>query len=133
MKKTLFVVMLSCLSSTLFGQLTTTSSRMTDSTKAVETFYANAPAILDSLTRFSFVKADNKKLVSELGTWKSNYFQLSSQTKDCFTVELKYLAQINTITQDKTIAITKASRRGFENWIWRLGAVATILKVAKVW
>lgn len=106
---------------------------MTDSTKAVETFYANAPAILDSLTRFSFVKADNKKLVSELGTWKSNYFQLSSQTKDCFTVELKYLAQINTITQDKTIATTKASRRGFENWIWRLGAVATILKVAKVW
>lgn len=126
MKKILFWLTLVCLSSKLYGQSIITS----DSTKAINEFYNNAPAILDSLTKFTFVKAKNKSLNLELLQWKSNYYGLKAQTENCFVDKLNFINTNNQLSQRLIVIDTKLSKSKKENWLWRIGAfVGTALLV----
>ncbi|MEA5259473.1 hypothetical protein VB264_16860 [Arcicella aquatica] len=92
--------------------------------------FNNAPAILDSLTRFSFVKDKNKALNLELLHWKNNYTRLNAQAQNCLVDQLNYIQSQNNLKQELTLIDTKLTKSKLENWAWRIGAlVGTALLV----
>lgn len=85
---------------------------------------------MDSLTKFTFVKAKNKSLNLELLQWKSNYYGLKAQTENCFVDKLNFINTNNQLSQRLIVIDTKLSKSKKENWLWRIGAfVGTALLV----
>lgn len=85
---------------------------------------------MDSLTKFTFVKAKNKTLSLELLTWKSNYSSLKAQTENCLVDKLNFINTNNSLNQRLIVIDTKLSKSRFENWAWRVSAfIGTALLV----
>ncbi|NBB31980.1 hypothetical protein GVN22_26900 [Cellulophaga sp. BC115SP] len=127
--------MLAYPSSMLFGQSTSTLPAppketnevlFPDSSAVVKLFYDNAPAILDSLTRFTFVKANNKVLSLEVNRWKLDYYRATQDAQTCVLDKLT----LSKTTTDISIKLndTKARLKNSktENWCWRIAAAVGI-------
>lgn len=138
MKTILCAVMLAYPSSMLFGQSTSTLPAppkqkvetnevlFPDSSAVVKLFYDNAPAILDSLTRFTFVKANNKVLSLEVNRWKLDYYRATQDAQTCVLDKLTLSKTATDISIKLSDSKAKLKSSKTENWCWRIAAAVGI-------
>lgn len=143
MKAILCAVILAYPSSMLFGQSTSTlptppkqkveanEVRSTDSSAVVKLFYDNAPAILDSLTRFTFVKANNKVLALEVNRWKLDYYRASQDAQTCVLDKLTLAKTASDISVKLNDTQTKLRASKTETWCWRIAAIIGVYLALK--
>lgn len=96
---------------------------------------SNSKRILDSLTKFHFVKIELAQERKEKTEWKSSYFTLNNQTVGCkneLIGEKKLVIITKTALDEKT---TKYQNANKERWIFRgstlVGIAFFILKSLK--
>jgi hypothetical protein len=131
MKTILLLAIISSVSWTLCGQSTSPSEQ--DSTNTVNEFLANSKQILDSLTRFHFVKLELAKERTEKNEWKSNYFSLNTQSIGCkndLINEKKLVINTKKQLDEQTKNLKNAN---IEKWIHRIFEIgATIYLGSKL-